>query len=516
MTNLSELLPAGGGQNNVDFTADSTGVNSGKPCIINSDGTISEVAMSALSNYGLDQSSNALIAAGNVSGNMGQMVYVRKEDRYYFFWGYSAQIKYVSFTVNDAGSFAISGIGTGPSNLYDNKNISFCYDHHTGRGAYTYNYAYGGYSSSQLYYGTLDFSNGSVTFGSGQAGNYYSIGGYCCSDNKGNILFVYEQFPNYYPYVFSAVLPSSGGLTNISGETNLEYNGGYWHSHYHTEYIPPEDKFQVVHSNSSNVGRTTFVSLTGAGSTPSQGSAYNIWSSSEPTGHLPYLSYDPVSTYMLFIYNNSSNYPAAVLGYTNLSFFSAQGQTVVESTTTNTNKWTKDVKAHESGNVAFTYERSTQNQPSRVKIATFTYGSTSFNWQLGPSNLYSDATATTVRLGAGIGNGRMAYAACMDNYQTSTAFPSNNMGKAGLIKMPASNKDGTNLLGLAAGAIGAGQSGTVNIWGSLNEAQTGLTAGSDYYVQGDGTISTDSTSSSAELIGQAISATQINIRDYNK
>ena len=82
--------------------------------------------------------------------------------------------------------------------------------------------------------------------------------------------------------------------------------------------------------------------------------------------------------------------------------------------------------------------------------------------------------------------------------------------------MPASNKDGTNLLGLAAGAIGAGQSGTVNIWGSRNEVQTGLTAGSDYYVQGDGTISTDSTSSSAELIGQAISTTQINIRDYNK
>ena len=74
MTNLSELLPAGGGQNNVDFTADSTGVNSGKPCIINSDGTISEVAMSALTNYGLDQSSNALIAAGNVSGNMGVLI----------------------------------------------------------------------------------------------------------------------------------------------------------------------------------------------------------------------------------------------------------------------------------------------------------------------------------------------------------------------------------------------------------------------------------------------------------
>ena len=42
---------------------------------------------------------------------------------------------------------------------------------------------------------------------------------------------------------------------------------------------------------------------------------------------------------------------------------------------------------------------------------------------------------------------------------------------------------------------------------------TPLTVTSDYYVQGDGTISTTSTSP-AQLIGNAIKTNQINIKDY--
>ena len=75
------------------------------------------------------------------------------------------------------------------------------------------------------------------------------------------------------------------------------------------------------------------------------------------------------------------------------------------------------------------------------------------------------------------------------------------------------NLTSTNLLGIAAGAISDTATGTINTWGSRNEVQTSLTIGSDYYVQADGTISTTSTSP-AQLIGKAITATQINIKDY--
>ena len=75
------------------------------------------------------------------------------------------------------------------------------------------------------------------------------------------------------------------------------------------------------------------------------------------------------------------------------------------------------------------------------------------------------------------------------------------------------NLTATNLLGIAAGAISDTATGTINTWGSRNEAQSSLTIGSDYYVQTDGTVTTSS-SGEAQLIGKAITATQINIKDY--
>jgi sugar lactone lactonase YvrE len=52
-----------------------------------------------------------------------------------------------------------------------------------------------------------------------------------------------------------------------------------------------------------------------------------------------------------------------------------------------------------------------------------------------------------------------------------------------------SNLTSTNLLGIASGAISDTATGTINTWGSRNEVQTGLTIGSDYYVQAvDGRI----------------------------
>jgi len=86
-------------------------------------------------------------------------------------------------------------------------------------------------------------------------------------------------------------------------------------------------------------------------------------------------------------------------------------------------------------------------------------------------------------------------------------------GEAKVAQIVPSNLTATNLLGIAAGAITSGASGAINTWGSRNEVQTSLTVASDYYVQSDGTITTTSTSP-AQLIGQAITATQINIKDY--
>ena len=95
----------------------------------------------------------------------------------------------------------------------------------------------------------------------------------------------------------------------------------------------------------------------------------------------------------------------------------------------------------------------------------------------------------------------------MGDNNSSTAWV--KLGKTG---GTSSKLTSTNLFGIASGAISDTATGKINTWGSRNEGQTGLTIDSDYYVQTDGTITT--VSDGGQLIGKAITATQINRKDY--
>jgi len=68
----------------------------------------------------------------------------------------------------------------------------------------------------------------------------------------------------------------------------------------------------------------------------------------------------------------------------------------------------------------------------------------------------------------------------------------------------------SDFIGITAEAISDTATGAVNVYGGINEAQTGLTIGADYYVQADGSLST---TVSSVKVGQAISATTINMMD---
>ena len=70
-----------------------------------------------------------------------------------------------------------------------------------------------------------------------------------------------------------------------------------------------------------------------------------------------------------------------------------------------------------------------------------------------------------------------------------------------------------NVIGLAAEAITSGNTGAVNVFGGINEAQSGLTIGSNYYVNSSGSLTASDTKPYVAL-GQAISTTTLNLRDY--
>jgi hypothetical protein len=69
----------------------------------------------------------------------------------------------------------------------------------------------------------------------------------------------------------------------------------------------------------------------------------------------------------------------------------------------------------------------------------------------------------------------------------------------------------TNFIGISDGAYADTATATIQITGAVDDAQTGLTAGSQYYVQTDGTLSTTAGSPSV-LAGTALSSTNLLVR----
>ena len=76
---------------------------------------------------------------------------------------------------------------------------------------------------------------------------------------------------------------------------------------------------------------------------------------------------------------------------------------------------------------------------------------------------------------------------------------------------PSSNLTAENYIGISDGTYTNGQTATVQLIGSVDDAQSSLTPGKKYYVQNDGTLSTTAGSPSV-LAGTAVAATKLVIK----
>ena len=79
-------------------------------------------------------------------------------------------------------------------------------------------------------------------------------------------------------------------------------------------------------------------------------------------------------------------------------------------------------------------------------------------------------------------------------------------------KVVTTNLTAQNFLGISNGVYTNGQTATIQTIGSVDDAQSGLTPGSEYYVQNDGTLATGAGNPSVKA-GLAISATNLLIRN---
>ena len=108
------------------------------------------------------------------------------------------------------------------------------------------------------------------------------------------------------------------------------------------------------------------------------------------------------------------------------------------------------------------------------------------------------------------------------NYDMAFRGTSNNLGLYGVMfamnnemeVIPSTNPTSTNLsdafIGFASAAISSGATGDINIISSTDANQSGLTAGSKYYVNTTGSLTTSSGSN--QYAGLALAATKLLVK----
>jgi len=502
MSNLSELLPSGGGQNAVDFVASGTLPN-GKPVVLKANGQVEVVGIGSTS---VPQN----IPAGSETNVNGTSSSFKPR---------------VSFDPNTVGKCAV---------LFRDDSV----------GDYG-KVAIGTISGTTVTFGTP------VTYRDTSYQNQAQAIAY--NPNVANQLMVFYNLasPNN---CYSKVGTVSG--TSISFGSAVQFKSGAGYS-LNVSFDPKTaGKFVLVYADTSNNSYGTAIVGTLSGTTASYGSAVVFNSVYSLYTTISYDSNTAGKCLVAYSSDNSSRTGKSILGTVSGTSISFGSSATFNSSVTNYTCVAADPNT--AGKYVIAYRNSGNSSYGTAIIGTVSGSTVSYGTPAVFNSVESDrigiacdpnTTGKLVIVSQEVSAGRHGQAHVGTISGTSLTFGSaqefsasevqenrvafnpssasagqflisfNNSGIAKSIlgqiaaTAQATNLTATNLLGISAGAISSGATGTINLFGGINESQSSLTIGSDYYVQTNGTITTAS-ASPAQRIGTAISATQINIKDF--
>jgi len=498
MSNLSELLPAGGGGKNVNFVASGTLPN-GKPVILNSDGTVSVVAGSSTS------VAESIPAGAEAVFNAG-----------------STYDLSISFDPNTAGKFIVAYKDSGNSN-----------------------------------YGTVvvgTVSGTSISFGSEVVFNS-AISGYNSISFDPNIAgkFIIAYRDQGNSSYGTAIIGTVSG-TSISFGSEYIFNAGI--TDYVSASFDPNDsgKFVVAYKDAGNSNYGTAVVGTVSGTSITFGSEY-VYNSGDTTFISAYFDPNTAGKFVI-TYNDGGNsgYGTAIVGTVSGTSLSFGSEVVFNSASSNYNSLSFD--PNDSGKFVVSYRDGGNSYYGTAIIGTvsgtsITFGS-AYVYNSGSSyyvsvafdpntagkfvvayrdqdnSSYGTAVVGTVS-GTSISYGSDYIFNAGTTYYIFIAFDPNDSGKFVVVYHDSSNSGygtaitgqiattvnvtnltATNFLGITDAAITSGASGSITIKGGLKSELSSLTPNSIYYVQSDGSVTTASTAP-AVRIGKALSSTTLNL-----
>ena len=485
MTNVSDLFPAGGGNNTIEMVASGALAN-GDKVILKTDGTVEVVAETSTSAI-----TGSPILIQSASAHYASVVF------------YSRNTIVIAYSDGGNSSYATAIVGVisgatitfGTPVAFDtaagvSSNFDTVYDANADKIVIVYKD--GNWNHAKAIVGTV--SGNSISFGTTVQfdGNLYTPSITFDSSNNKIVIFYTDVGNSYYG---TAIVGTVSG-TSISFGTKVAFTS-YYARQMSSVFDSSNNKIVTAFMDAANNDYGRAIVATVSGTTMSFGSIATFYSNSTDwIGS----AYDSANNKIVVAFKSEWNtyWGKCVVGTvsgTSISFGSA--------ITFNGNKTEGKgiVYNPDEGHISIAYRDYGNSSYGTHKIGTVSGTTMSFG---SPSVFES----------AGIANPASAYY----SPHRVTAYADDGNSSYGTLvidqyAVSIPNLTSTNLLGIAKGAAADTETVKVETLGGLATNLSGLTIGSKYYVQDDGTITTSSAGTN-QFLGRAITATTINMKDF--
>ena len=478
MSNLSELLPSGGGQNLVEFVASGTLPN-GKPVILNSNGTVTVVGESAVPE-----------SVGTAKVFASAVTYYPKVT---MLTATKALVVYNDDGNSGYGTACILNISgstiTASSEMVFNSavtiNIAVAALSET-KAIVVYRDGGGGYIGTSI---VLDVSGSTITAGSEVVFNNADTQETSVTMLDSTHAIVAYKDGGNSSYGTACVLSISG--STITAGSEVVFNSGDTRANAIT--LLTSTKALVTYNDFSNSYYGTSCVLTISGSSITAGSEA-VFNTAQ-TLNISITALSSSKVVIAYCDAGSSSH-----GHTRVLDISGTTVTAGTSIVFNSGATGNTSLGSLSTTKAFlAYKDENNSDYGTYSILTIS-GST----VTASSSVVFNSASTPFSTAAVLGSAKAIV--------TYTNGGNSSHGTSAVVQLAdnVTNLTATNLIGITSEATSSGGTAKINTWGGINEAQTSLTIASDYYAQTDGTITT---ATAGQKVGTAISATTINMKD---
>ena len=474
MSNLSELLPTGGGQNAVDFVASGT-LASGQTVALKADGTVE--AVTGVTEGGgssvIFASSKIYWPVSTFDSNSNKVVIAyRNADNSNYGTAVVGTVSGTSISFGTPVVFESSLTNDIGSTFDSNSNkVVIAY-----RATSNYGYAVvGTVSGTSISFGT------SVAWQSSRS--YYPA---CTFDSNSNRVVISYSAPDNASKGTAIVGTVSGtsisfGSPVLFQNSTVEYSG--------IGFDSTSNKIIIAYGNAGAGTYGTAIVGTVSGTSISFGTAVVFLS--DASYNFFGVAFDPIANKIVIGYqdyasSNLNRYGTAIVGTvsgTSISF----GTPVRLNTAPNVG-FIGAVFDSTSNKVVFTYVLQASS-PNNGAVSVGTVSGTSISF--GTPTLFDSGNVSDPTCVFDSSSNKVVI-----SYKSSTT---NNYGLSVVFTVGSSNN--TDFIGITAEAISDTATGPVNVYGGINAVQTGLTIASDYYVQDDGSLAAGVTSIPYDISG---------------